>query len=67
MPVDLFGFKQAMPIIIAPTGGECFFHDEVELAVARAARAGKHMCTLSTSGTKSIEQVRACEKFSVTA
>jgi 4-hydroxymandelate oxidase len=57
MSVDLFGSKLDNPIIIAPTGGNRFFHHEGEIAVAKAARAGNHMYTLSTSGTASIEQV----------
>jgi len=59
MSVELFGVKHATPIIIAPTGGNRFFHNEGELAVARAAKAGQHMYTLSTSGTKSIEELTA--------
>jgi isopentenyl diphosphate isomerase/L-lactate dehydrogenase-like FMN-dependent dehydrogenase len=57
MSVELFGSKLDNPIIIAPTGGNRFFHQDGEIAVAKAARAGNHMYTLSTSGTASIEQV----------
>jgi 4-hydroxymandelate oxidase len=53
--VEVFGSKLDNPIIIAPTGGNKFFHPEGEVAVAKAARAGNHVYTLSTSGTTSVE------------
>src|SRR2546426_3780721 len=43
MSVELFGTKWDTPIIIAPTGGNRAFHDEGELAVARAAKAQAHL------------------------
>src|ERR1041385_8908919 len=41
--VELFGVKWQTPIVIAPTGGNRAFHDEGELAVARAAKARGHL------------------------
>src|SRR5437016_6001433 len=40
--IELFGSRLDNPIIIAPTGGNKFFHPEGEIAVARGARAGNH-------------------------
>src|ERR1700737_1916507 len=57
MSVDLFGTRLDNPIIIAPTGGNKFFHPEGEIAVARAARTGNHLDILSTSTTSSVEAV----------
>src|SRR6266568_5918050 len=47
MSCELFGSRWSTPIVIAPTGGNKFFHPEGELAVARAARAGNHLQILS--------------------
>lgn len=55
MSVELFGTKWDTPIVIAPTGGNKFFHPEGELAVARAAKAGNHLQILSTSASTSVE------------
>jgi 4-hydroxymandelate oxidase len=57
MSVELFGTRLDNPIIIAPTGGNKFFHPEGEIAVAKAARAGNHLDILSTSTTSSVEAV----------
>src|SRR6266436_5861697 len=55
MSCELFGSRWNTPIVIAPTGGNKFFHPEGELAVARAAKAGSHLQILSTSASTSIE------------
>ncbi|MGZ5113605.1 MAG: alpha-hydroxy acid oxidase [Usitatibacter sp.] len=55
--VELFGTRLDNPIVIAPTGGNKFFHPDGEIAVARAARAGNHLDILSTSTTSSVEAV----------
>ena len=47
--VELFGVKWETPIIIAPTGGNRAFHEDGELAVARAAKARRHLQILSTA------------------
>jgi hypothetical protein len=57
MSIELFGTRLDNPIIIAPTGGNKFFHPEGEIAVAKAARAGNHLDILSTSTTSSVEAV----------
>jgi len=43
MGVELFGAKYDSPIIVCPTGGNKFFHQDGETAVAKAARAGNHL------------------------
>src|ERR1700682_6664434 len=53
--VEVLGTRLDSPIIIAPTGGNKFFHPEGEIAVARAARAGNHIYILSTSTTTGVE------------
>src|SRR6266576_4597991 len=55
MSCELFGSRWNTPIVIAPTGGNKFFHPEGELAVARAAQAGNHLQILSTSASTSVE------------
>src|SRR5439155_1447490 len=55
MSCELFGSRWSTPIVIAPTGGNKFFHPEGELAVARAAKAGSHLQILSTSASTSVE------------
>jgi len=53
--MELFGQTYGSPIVIAPTGSNRAFHEDGELAVARAARAGDHLEMLSTVATTSIE------------
>src|SRR5947199_10492408 len=55
MSCELFGSRWSTPIVIAPTGGNKFFHPEGELAVAHAAKAGNHLQILSTSASTSVE------------
>jgi 4-hydroxymandelate oxidase len=55
--VELFGVKWQTPIVIAPTGGNRAFHDEGELAVARAAKARGHLQILSTAASTSVDDV----------
>src|SRR6266567_3149960 len=55
MSCELFGSRWNTPIVIAPAGGNKFFHPEGELAVARAAKAGGHLQILSTSASTSVE------------
>ncbi len=57
MRVDLFGTTYNSPIFTCPTGGEMSFHNEGELAVARAARARGTMQMLSTSTSVGVEDV----------
>jgi isopentenyl diphosphate isomerase/L-lactate dehydrogenase-like FMN-dependent dehydrogenase len=55
--VELFGVKWETPIIIAPTGGNRAFHEDGELAVARAAKARRHLQILSTAASTSVDDV----------
>lgn len=59
MSVSLFGTAWETPIVLAPVGSQRAFHPEGEIAVARAARARKHLMMLSTVGTSSVEDVTA--------
>jgi len=54
--MELFGQTYPSPIVIAPTASNRAFHEDGELAVARAARKGDHLQMLSTVATASIEQ-----------
>ena len=55
----VLGRRIAMPLILAPTGFTRIAHPEGELAVARAAARAGVPYTLSTLGTRSIEEVSA--------
>ena len=57
MSVDIFGSKYDSPVFILPTGGNQFFHEDGEVAVAKAARSGNHLHILSTSSNFSVEDV----------
>lgn len=57
--MELFGRTYANPIVIAPTASNRAFHEDGELAVARAARTGNHLQMLSTVATTSIEEAIA--------
>jgi isopentenyl diphosphate isomerase/L-lactate dehydrogenase-like FMN-dependent dehydrogenase len=54
--MELFGQTYASPIVLAPTGSNRAFHEDGELAVARAARKSDHLQMFSTVATTSIEQ-----------
>src|SRR4249919_381584 len=54
--MELFGQSYPSPIVLAPTASNKAFHEDGELAVARAARKGDHLQILSTVATTSIEQ-----------
>jgi 4-hydroxymandelate oxidase len=57
--VTLLAVKWETPIVICPVGSQKAFHPDGEIAVARAARARKHLQVLSTVTTSSIEDVIA--------
>jgi 4-hydroxymandelate oxidase len=59
MSVNILGVKYPSPIVIAPVGGHRMFHDDGEIATAKAAKAGNHMQILSTSTTTGVEEVNA--------
>ena len=54
---ELFGHRSSVPLVLAPTGFTRMMHHEGELAVARAAQAAGITYTLSTMGTRAIEEV----------
>ena len=55
--VAILGRPASMPLIIAPTGYTRIAHSQGELAVARAATRAGIPYSLSTMGTRSIEEV----------
>jgi len=57
MSVSILGVTWANPIFLCPVASHKAFHAEGELAVARAATAGKHLFMLATPATSSIEAV----------
>lgn len=56
---SLLGKPLSYPLVLAPTGFTRIADPEGELAVARAAERARLPYTLSTLGTRSIEEVRA--------
>jgi len=59
MSTEILGVKYDSPIVIAPVGGQQSFHEEGEVAVARAARQGNHLQILSTVTNVGVEEVTA--------
>src|SRR5438105_15337500 len=59
MSVDILGVKYNSPIVLAPVGGQRSFHDEGEVASARAAKVGNHLQILSTATSLGVEDVTA--------
>lgn len=59
MSVQMFGVKWETPLVLCPVGSQKAFHPEGEVAVARAAKAKKHLQMLSTVTTSSVEEVNA--------
>ena len=57
MRVDLFGTVYNSPIFLCPTGGEKSFHEDGEVAVARAAKARGTLQFLSTATSTGVEDV----------
>ena len=57
--VTLFGKKWEAPILLCPVGSQKAFHAEGEVAVARAAKAGRFAQVLSTVASLPIEDVAA--------
>ncbi|HSQ02968.1 MAG TPA: alpha-hydroxy acid oxidase, partial [Burkholderiales bacterium] len=56
--ITLFGNRQKMPIVIAPTGTAGLLWHEGELALARAAAAADVPFTLATGSMTAMEKVR---------
>jgi isopentenyl diphosphate isomerase/L-lactate dehydrogenase-like FMN-dependent dehydrogenase len=59
MSTEILGVKYDSPIVIAPVGGQQSFHEEGEVAVAKAARQGNHLQILSTVTNIGVEEVTA--------
>ena len=57
--VTVLGARWDNPVFLCPIASHRAFHPEGELAVARAAKAGKHLFMLATSATAAIEDVNA--------
>jgi L-lactate dehydrogenase (cytochrome) len=59
MTTSILGAPSELPLVLAPTGFSRIADPQGELAVARAAARAGIPYTLSTLGTRSIEEVRA--------
>jgi 4-hydroxymandelate oxidase len=59
LSLTLFGVTYNSPIVLAPVSSQRAFHDDAELAVAKAARAQKHLQILSTLASTGLEAVNA--------
>src|SRR5207248_9846943 len=59
MSTEILGVKYDNPIVIAPIGGNVFFHPDGEVAVARAAKLGNHLQILSTVTNYGVEDIVA--------
>src|SRR5262245_40518656 len=57
MSVDILGTKYNSPIVLAPVGGQRSFHDDGELAAARAAKIGNHLQIMSTMTSYDVEDL----------
>ena len=57
MTVTLFGRSYDSPIVLAPVSSLRAFHPEAEVAVAKAARAQKHLQIMSTMSSTAVEAV----------
>jgi 4-hydroxymandelate oxidase len=57
--VQLFGTTWETSIFLCPVSAMKAFHDEGEVAVARAARSKRHLQILSTVASSSVEEVTA--------
>ena len=53
---ELFGMKWKTPIFLSPVSSQRAFHEEGEVAVARAAKSRDHLMILSTVSSTGIEQ-----------
>jgi 4-hydroxymandelate oxidase len=57
MSVSLFGTTWETPIVLSPVSSQRAFHDDGEIATARAARTKKHLQILSTLSSTGVEDV----------
>jgi isopentenyl diphosphate isomerase/L-lactate dehydrogenase-like FMN-dependent dehydrogenase len=65
MRIQLFGAESPTPIFLAPVASQRAFHEDGELATAKAARARNHQLILSTNTTVPVEEVTAARGASV--
>lgn len=65
MSRTLFGDTWESPIFLCPVASQKAFHPEGEIAVARAAKAQKHLQLLSTVTTTPLEEVNAARGMPV--
>ncbi|KAL6711456.1 hypothetical protein ACN47E_004390 [Coniothyrium glycines] len=56
--VNIFGFKNSIPLGVAPTAMQCLAHDDGELATARACKEKGVVMGLSSFSTTSLEDVK---------
>src|ERR1700694_3525938 len=59
MSTTILGVKYDSPIVLAPVGGQRSFHNDGEVASAKAAKAGNHLQILSTATSMGVEEVTA--------
>src|ERR1700761_1134348 len=59
MSTEILGQKYDSPIIIAPTGGHRAYNADGEEGVARAAKIGDHLMSLSTQASATAEATKA--------
>ena len=57
MSTTVLGTKLDVPFLLSPTGGNCLFHPDRELGVARAAEKFGTMMSLSTMASSTIEEI----------
>ena len=57
--VSLFGTAWETPIVLCPVSSQRAFHDDGEIATARAARSRRHLQILSTLSSTSLADVTA--------
>lgn len=59
LSVEIFGERWDTPIIICPCGSQGAFHEDGELATARAAASRRHLMMLSNVASHGVEDVIA--------
>lgn len=59
LTTEIMGQKLELPVVLAPTGGNCLFHHRGELAVVEAAAKAGTIYSLSSMATFDIETVGA--------
>ena len=62
LSVEVFGQRLNSPIFLCPVGAQFMFHEEGEVAVARAAKTKNALQILSTVANLSVEDVAAARR-----